>query len=195
MTKTEKILLILAAVFFLAAALLLCLLSPAAAALDDPQADSSHAVVLLAEKGGSETVLYTKNADEILYPASLTKVMTVLLAVEAIEAGTVKLGDLVTAQDDLYFDLTPDSSSVYMAAGETMTLENLLYCAMVASANEACNVIAEYISGSVSAFVEQMNRRAEELGMTGTYYNNPTGVDSAMMHTTLRDTLTLCRLK
>ena len=168
-------------------ALLLCLLSPAAAALDDPQADSSHAVVLLAEKGGSETVLYTKNADEILYPASLTKVMTVLLAVEAIEAGTVKLGDLVTAQDDLYFDLTPDSSSVYMAAGETMTLENLLYCAMVASANEACNVIAEYISGSVSAFVEQMNRRAEELGCVNTHFVNTHGLQDTEHYTTARD--------
>ncbi len=168
-------------------ALLLCLLSPAAAALDDPQADSSHAVVLLAEKGGSETVLYTKNPDEILYPASLTKVMTILLAVEAIEAGTVKLGDLVTAQDDLYFDLTPDSSSVYMAAGETMTLENLLYCAMVASANEACNVIAEYISGSVSAFVEQMNRRAEELGCVNTHFVNTHGLQDTEHYTTARD--------
>ena len=92
------------------AALLMTLFAPGAAALDDPQADSSYAVVLLAERGSSETVLYTKNADERLYPASLTKVMTVLLAVEAVEAGTVKLSDPVTAQADLYFDISGDSS-------------------------------------------------------------------------------------
>lgn len=168
-------------------AMLLCLFAPAAAALDDPQADSSYAVMLVAEKGSSETVLYAKNADEPLYPASLTKVMTVLLAVEAVEAGTVKLTDMVTAQDDLYFDLTPDSSSVYMSIGETMSLENLLYCAMVASANEACNVIAEYISGSVGEFVEQMNRRAGELGCENTHFVNTHGLQDAEHYTTARD--------
>ena len=168
-------------------ALLLCLCAPAAAALDAPQADSSYAVVLLAEKGGSETVLFTKNPDEIVYPASLTKVMTVLLAVEAIEAGTVKLTDMVTAQDDLYFDLTADSSSVYMSAGETMTLETLLYCAMVASANEACNVIAQYISGSVGEFVEQMNLRAAELGCVNTHFVNTHGLQDTEHYTTARD--------
>ena len=171
----------------LVAALLLCLLAPTAAALDDPQADSSYAVMLVAEKSGSETVLYTKNADEILYPASLTKVMTVLLAVEAVEAGTVKLTDMVTAQDDLYFDLTADSSSVYMSIGETMTLENLLYCAMVASANEACNVIARYVSGSISEFVEAMNRRAAELGCENTHFVNTHGLQDTEHYTTARD--------
>ena len=168
-------------------AMLLCLFAPAAAALDDPQADSSYAVMLVAETGSSETVLYAKNADEPLYPARLAKVMTVLLAVEAVEAGTVKLTDMVTAQDDLYFDLTPDSSSVYMSIGETMSLENLLYCAMVASANEACNVIAEYISGSVGEFVEQMNRRAGELGCENTHFVNTHGLQDAEHYTTARD--------
>ena len=168
-------------------ALLLCLLAPAAAALDDPQADSSYAVVLLAEKGGSETVLYTKNPDDILYPASLTKLMTVLLAVEAVEAGSVKLTDMVTAQDDLYFDVSADSSSVYMSAGETMSLENLLYCAMVASANETCNVIANYVGGSVSEFVEMMNRRAGELGCDRTHFVNTHGLQDSDHYTTARD--------
>ncbi len=169
------------------AALLMTLFAPGAAALDDPQADSSYAVVLLAERGSSETVLYTKNADERLYPASLTKVMTVLLAVEAVEAGTVKLSDPVTAQSDLYFDISGNSSSVYMTAGEIMSLENLLYCAMVESANEACNVIAEYISGSVSAFIDAMNARAAELGCTNTHFANTHGMPDPDHYTTAWD--------
>ena len=169
------------------AALLFTLLAPGAAALDDPQADSSHAVVLLAERGGTETVLYTKNADERLYPASLTKVMTVLLAVEAVEAGSVKLSDPVTAQPDLYFDISGDSSSVYMTAGETMSLENLLYCAMVESANEACNVIAQYISGSVSDFIDAMNARAAELGCLDTHFANTHGLPDPDHYTTAWD--------
>ena len=177
---------------FLLSALLLTLFAPGAAALDEPQADSSYAVVLLAERGSSETVLYTKNAYERLYPASLTKVMTVLLAVEAVEAGTVKLSDPVTAQPDLYFDISGNSSSVYMSAGETMSLENLLYCAMVESANEACNVIAEYIGqmaygGSVSEFVEAMNARAAELGCTDTHFVNTHGMPDPDHYTTAWD--------
>ena len=168
-------------------ALLMTLFAPGAAALDDPQADSSHAVVLLAERGSSETVLYTKNADERLYPASLTKVMTVLLAVEAVEAGTVKLSDPVTAQADLYYDISGDSSSVYMSAGEIMSLDNLLYCAMVESANEACNVIAEYISGSVSDFIDAMNARAAELGCTDTHFANTHGMPNPDHYTTAWD--------
>ncbi len=172
---------------FLLTALVFALAAPGAAALDDPQADSSHAVVLLAEKGSSETVLYTKNAQEKLYPASLTKIMTVLLAVEAVEAGNVKLTDMVTAQQDLYYDISGDSSSVYMSPGETMSLENLLYCAMVESANEACNVIAEYISGSVSDFVAAMNQRAAELGCTDTHFVNTHGLQDPDHYTTAWD--------
>ncbi len=171
----------------LLAALLTGLLAPAAAALDDPQADSSQSVVLLAERGDNETILYTKNDKERLAPASLTKVMTVLLAVEAVEAGTVKLTDMVTASDMLYYDISGDSSSVYMAIGETMTLENLLYCAMLNSANEACNVIAEYIGGSISNFIEQMNARAAVLGCTDTHFANTHGMPDPDHYTTAWD--------
>ena len=171
----------------LMAALLSGLCAPAATALDDPQVDSSQSVVLLAERGDNETVLYTKNDKEAMAPASLTKVMTVLLAVEAVEAGTVKLTDMVTASDQLYFDISGDSSSVYMSIGETMTLENLLYCAMLNSANEACNVIAEYIGGSISNFVEMMNARAKALGCTATNFVNTHGMPDPNHYTTAWD--------
>ena len=167
--------------------LLTGLAAPTAAALDDPQADSSHSVVLVAERGDNETVLYTKNEFERMAPASLTKVMTVLLAVEAIENGSVKLTDMVTASDQLYFDISGDSSSVYMAVGETMTLENLLYCAMLNSANEVCNVIGEYIGGSVGNFIEMMNARAMALGCTDTHFANTHGMPDADHYTTAWD--------
>lgn len=125
------------AICALIAALALGLVSPAAMAIDDPGIDTTYAAVLLAEDGDQETVLYTKNADERLYPASLTKVMTVLLAVEDIESGKIALSDPVTAQPGFDFDMIVGGSSVYIMQQETMTLESLLYCAMVASANDA----------------------------------------------------------
>ena len=161
--------------------------APHARALDDPGVDTTKAVILVAEKGSDETVLYTKNADERMYPASLTKIMTVLLAIEAVEAGTVKLTDMVTAQPGFDFDMIIGGSSVYMVTGETMSLENLLYCAMVASANEVCNVIAEYVDGSISGFVEQMNLRAAELGCVNTHFTNTHGLPDANHYTTARD--------
>ena len=171
----------------LLAALLTGLCMPAAMAVDEPQADSSHAIVLLAEKGSDETVLYTRNENEQMFPASLTKVMTVLLAVEAVENGSVKLSDMVTAQPGFDFDMEVGGTSVDMTVGETMTLENLLYCAMVASANEACNVIAEYIGGSVGDFVDMMNARAAELGCANTHFANTHGLQNPSHYTTAWD--------
>lgn len=169
-------------------AVLLGRMGPAALAVEDPPVESSYAAVLLAEKDGEETVLYTRNADERMYPASLTKVMTVLLAVEAVEAGTVNLTDMVTAQPGFNFDIIDGGSSIDMTEGEAMTLENLLYCALVASANEVCNVIAQYIGGgSIGAFVEMMNRRAAELGCTGTHFTNTHGLPDSDHYTTARD--------
>ncbi len=173
--------------FILLIALLLSLTAPPARALDDPQVDSSFAVVLLAENGSNESVIYTKNDHERLYPASLTKVMTVLLAIEDIESGAVKLSDLVTAQPGFDFDMIVNGTSVNMVAGETMSLENLLYCSLLASANETCNVIGMYLNGTVEEFVARMNRRAEELGCTETHFTNTHGLPNPNHYTTAWD--------
>ena len=175
------------AICALIAALTLGLAAPGALAVDDPGIDTTYAAVLLAEDGDQETVLYTKNADERLYPASLTKVMTVLLAVEDIESGKIALSDPVTAQPGFDFDMIVGGSSVYIMQQETMTLESLLYCAMVASANDASNVIAQYVSGSIPDFVARMNARAAELGCTGTHFTNPHGLPDANHYTTAWD--------
>ena len=113
--------------------------------------------------------------------------MTVLLAVEAVELGNVALADEVTAGENMTFDLLDDGSTAGITVGETMTLESLLYCAMLSSANEACNIIAEYISGSIPAFVERMNQRAAELGCGATHFANTHGLPNTDHYTTPSD--------
>ena len=141
--------------------LLLCLLLSSlglpALALEEPELSSSYAVLMDADSG---RIFYQKDADAKAYPASLTKVMTVLVAVEAVERGEFSLTDSVTASDTCLEGMVDDGSTAGIVPGETMPLQDLLYCALLASANEACNVIAEYIGGSVDAFVEMRSSAA-----------------------------------
>lgn len=170
--------------------LLVSVFAPCALAVDEsgapePPELTAGAVILADMDNGAFYV--SKNTESKAYPASLTKILTVLLAVEAVERGDVSLKDSVTAYADCLTGLDEDSSSADIVPGETMTLEDFLYCAMVASANEACNVIAEYISGSIADFVALMNQRAEELGCTGTHFTNPNGLPDKEHYTTAMD--------
>ena len=164
--------------------LLAACLAPAAAALDDPAINARAAVLADPETG---RVYYSLNADERAYPASLTKIMTVLLAVEAIERGEASEDDQVTATETSMQNLAEDGSTAGIVAGEVLTFSDLLYGAMLVSANEACNVIAEHVSGSVGAFVELMNERAAELGCTGTHFANTNGLPDENHYTTAAD--------
>ena len=168
--------------FFIAVCLFLTLLTPAASALDNPPLHSAKAVVLADMDSGR--LLYELNKDEQRSPASLTKIMTVLLAVEAYERGDVSLDEMVTAQADCLAGLNTDSSTSGIQPGEIISYQDLLYCAMVHSANEACNVLAHRVSGSVPAFVDLMNRRAEELGCTNTHFSDPNGLSNDNHYTT-----------
>ncbi|MBE6969846.1 MAG: D-alanyl-D-alanine carboxypeptidase, partial [Ruminococcaceae bacterium] len=181
--------------------LLICLLvstmGPTAFALEDPVIEGSYAVLL---ETNTDTVLYEKSAYERAYPASLTKMMTVLLAVEAIENQTVlpsgvtaALTNEVTASESYNFDQIVDGSTASILLGETMSLEDLLYCAMLSSANEACNMIAEHIAGSVPAFVEMMNQRAAALGCSGTHFANTHGLPHDDHYTTAWDLTLIAR--
>ena len=169
-------------------ALIFCLfavcLAPSAAALDDPEISARAALLADPETG---RVYYSLNADERAYPASLTKVMTVLLAVEAVERGEVSQDDQVTASESAMEGMVEDGSTAGIVPGETMSFGDLLYCAMLSSANEACNIIAEHVSGSVGAFVELMNERAGELGCTGTHFANTHGLPDEDHYTTAAD--------
>ncbi|MFR9172238.1 serine hydrolase [Evtepia sp.] len=135
----------------------------------------------------TEQVLYEQAADEQRYPASITKIMTALLTLEAVGRGELDLNDVITMDDAALADLTPDSSTAGLQAGEEITVRNLLYCLLLASANEAANALAIAVAGDIPAFVEQMNQRAQELGMSGTHFVNPHGLHSDDHYTTARD--------
>ena len=159
--------------------LLICLtlavFAPSAAALNDPALDAK--AVLLADLSSGE-VLYALNAEEQRSMASLTKIMTGLLAIEAVESGQCRMEDMVTAGADAWQGMGEDASNSNIQPGETMSYKDLIYCAVVHSACEACNILATYISGSISAFVDLMNTRADELGCTGTHFLDPHGLSN-----------------
>ena len=122
------------------------------------------------------TVLYEKNADERRSPASVTKVMTMLLIMEALDDGRIHLDDQVTASETA---AAKGGSQIYLKAGETMPVSDMLKSIAVSSANDCACAMAELIAGSESAFVEQMNQRAAELGMADTHFVNCTGLDDS----------------
>ena len=153
--------------------LVMSMSAPAALALEVPQLNGQAAVLVDLDAG---RVLYGYNMDAERAPASLTKVMTVLLALEALDAGRVSLDDMIVAQDDCLEGLEEDSSTSGIGPGVNISMKDLLYCALLQSANEACNIIGRYISGSISGFVDQMNRKAEQLGCQHTHFVNTNGL-------------------
>ena len=142
--------------------------APAACALEDPVLKSADAVLVVDMSTGQ--ILYEKEKDMHHSIASLTKIMTCLIAVEAVESGRASLTDMVEAMEDCRQGLDISSSNAGIEQGEIMSYQDLLYCALVHSANEACNVLAHYLAGSIPAFVEEMNARARELGCLDTHF-------------------------
>ena len=173
----------------LSAVLLLCVL-PAVRAegLDVP---APSAILMDAATG---TVLYEKNADEKLPPASVTKIMTLLLVMEALDSGRIGWDDMVTASEAA---AAKGGSQVYLEVGEQMSMDEMLKSVVVSSANDCATALAEHVAGSEAAFVEKMNVRAAELGMENTHFVNCTGLDdgeNASEHlTTARDIAIMSR--
>ena len=141
----------------------------------------------------TETVLYAKNEHTELYPASLTKIMTALLTLEAVDQGKLALDQELTATATALDGLAADGSTAGIKVGETMTVENYLKCMLIVSANEACDVLAEGVSGSVSAFVDAMNARAAELGCKNTHFVNPNGLHDSQHYTSAWDLYLITR--
>ncbi len=137
----------------------------------DLQIEAKSAVLMDAATG---TVLYAHNAHEALPPASVTKVMTMLLIMEAIDSGRIGWNDIVTASENA---AAKGGSQVYLKVGETMAVEEMVKSIAVSSANDCACALAEHISGSEAAFVEAMNQKAQELGMKDTHFVNCTGLD------------------
>ena len=138
----------------------------------------SPSVILMEESTG--TILYEKNMDEAHYPASITKIMTTLLALE-----NGNLSDMVTFSDDAINNT--EGSGIARDYGEQMTLEQCLYGVMLESANECAYAVAEHVGGTVENFVDMMNAKAKELGCTNTHFANPHGLQDENHYTTAHD--------
>ena len=149
---------------------LVCSFLPSAGAegLDIP---APSAILMDAATG---TILFEKNADERLPPASVTKVMTLLLVMEALDSGRIGWEDTVIASENA---AAKGGSQVYLEVGEQMSMDEMLKSVVVSSANDCATALAEHIAGSEAAFVEMMNARAQELGLADTHYVNCTGLD------------------
>ena len=135
-------------------------------------------------------IIYEKNPDEKLPPASVTKVMTLLLIFDALDSGQIKLGDEVTTSE---YAASMGGSQVFLEPGETQTVDTLIKCISVASANDACVAMSEYIEGTESAFVAKMNERAMGLGMNNTNFVNCCGFDTDGHMSTARDIALMSR--
>ncbi len=134
--------------------------------------DFSKASILMCADTGD--IIYENNAYEHLSPASVTKIMSILLVLEAINSGKVSLSDQVSASQNA---TAMGGSQIWLEVGETMTVDELLKAVVVASANDACAALGEYVSGSLPSFIKDMNRRAKDLGLENTNFENCTGLD------------------
>jgi len=146
-----------------------------------------HALLMEVSTG---TILMEKAADEKVHPASVTKIMTILLILEAIEDGKIALTDTVTVSEHA---ASMGGSQVYLEPFEKQSVETLLKCISVASANDACVAMAEFIFGSEGDFVKRMNERAAELGMVNTHFVNCCGLDDDNHLTTAKDVALMSR--
>lgn len=144
-----------------------------------PAIQSETAVLMVAETG---QVLYQKDMDKRMYPASITKIMTGMLALIHGE-----LTDIITISEDALSSVDTGSSNIALFSGEQITLEQALYALSVASANDAANVIAESIGGTISHFVEMMNLEAKEASAKNTHFTNPSGMPDDNHYTTAYD--------
>ena len=179
--------------FFFCLIVLTSLLAPARAAKDDTGDLEVEAKAALLIDPDTEEVLYARNIHERRYPASLTKIMTCLLVLEALDEGTVTPDTVLTASELAVGLIPPDGSNAGIKPGEEMTVENLLYCIMLSSANEGCNILAEGVAGSIDSFVEKMNSKAAALGCENTHFANTNGLPDEEHYTSAWDLYLITR--
>ncbi len=153
------------------------------------EVNATSAVLMEYETG---KILFEQNADEQLPPASITKIMTLLLVMEAIEAGKLREEDTVVASETA---ASMGGSQIYLKVGEEMSVRDLVKSVCIASANDAAVALAEHLCGSQEAFVARMNERAAELGMKNTHFENTNGLDDTTTahYTSARDVALMSR--
>lgn len=155
---------------------------------DNGPAITSPAAILMEASTGQ--VIYEKDADTVLHPASITKIMTLILIFDALNSGKINLTDDVTVSE---YAASMGGSQVFLEPGETQTVETMIKCISVASANDACVAMAELIAGSEEGFVAKMNQRAKGLGMNNTTFINCCGLDTDGHMSTARDVALMSR--
>ena len=143
---------------------------------DNPELNITSASAVLME-GSTGAILYEKNKDEQRFPASITKIMTLVLIFEALDSGKIALTDKVSVSEHA---ASMGGSQVYLEPNETQTVEDMIKCITIASANDACVAMSEYIAGSETEFVNMMNQKAAELGMKNTKFMNCCGLDDTI---------------
>lgn len=174
---------------FLTPVIIFCYFGNVALA-DEVSLDISAPSAILMEASTGQ-IIYEKNAEERLHPASITKIMTLLLIFEALDEGKISLTDQVTTSA---YAKSMGGSQVYLEEGEVQTVDTLIKCIAVASGNDAAVAMAEYISGSEEEFVKKMNQRAKELGMTQTTFEDCCGLTDSEGHmTTAKDVALMSR--
>lgn len=156
---------------------------------DTPVVETDAKAVLLMEESTGK-VLYEENADEQLPIASVTKIMTMLLIMEAVDNGTLTLDDMISVSENA---MSYGGSTMFLEAGEQLSVNDMLKGIAVASANDGCVAMAEHIAGSEDAFVEMMNKRAQELGMNNTHFMNTNGLDEENHYSSARDVAIMSR--
>ena len=163
---------------------------PSAEESQPPVEIKAKAAVLMDVSTGKVLMKYNEN--EKVYPASVTKIMPLLLVCEAIDEGRISLSDVVTVSGSAS---SKGGSQIWLKEGEQMTVDELLKATAVYSANDACTALGEYIAGSDEAFVEMLNKRAKELGMNNTHFENCTGLDDTTENhlTTAMDVATMSK--
>lgn len=157
----------------------------------EPLDTSAVSAILIDADSGA--VLFEKNPHEKREPASITKIMTMLLALEAVEDGRIQLDEEVTVSENAHRQVDSDGSVVFLEMGEKRTVEELLIGIAVGSGNDACVALAEHIAGSENQFVELMNRRAKELGMHDTNIVNVHGMPNPDHYSSAHDIALMCR--
>lgn len=160
--------------FFLAFVLIISFAVPCTYAVNDDAAIEVDAKACVLMDASSGKVLFSKGEHEKLYPASVTKIMPILLVMEAIDSGKISLEDKVTASA---VAASKGGSQIWLKEGESMTVDEMLKAAVISSANDACTALGEYIAGSEEGIVKMMNDKAKALGMNDTNFVNCTGLD------------------
>lgn len=149
---------------------------------------NAKSAILMEESTGN--ILYESNPDERLPIASVTKVMTMLLIMEAVDSGKISLDDIVTVSENA---MSYGGSTMFLETGEQLTVNDMLKGIAVASANDGCVAMAEHLAGSESAFVDMMNEKAKELGMENTHFMNTNGLDEDDHYSSARDVAIMSR--